>query len=308
MEPITEEQQNYLNYINSGVETQPTHDIVYVSNILNNQNSSYDQASLKFGSLVRNNSVLIDTGYKTINFADGSTMLIMKEWYDSYEMLRQPVIFRNSTIFKNYIYPLLSDESIQFINNMNECKDFNQIINEIMYYKLTLSPKQYLMLSKWSGFTQIFNKIKLYIEQENNKKMFCSFKKKKQLIEFRTNWTKYIKVLSLQYSIQDIDKFTMDAIIDLILNSDYYGIIRINFSNKNIIHEFVNWYNICVIDKKPREFIDTINNITLSTYNNSNEWISGQLNNLVVSNELKSKIMSIINNASIISTLNKQNK
>lgn len=239
---------------------------------------------------------------KQIVFADGVNMFISKEWFDKYEKLKSPVIFRNSNVFKNAIYPLLTGETIRYSGTASECVEFGQLLEEIGYYGIELTSKQMQLLSENSGFNVAVHNVKKFIES-NNKKCCKSISFKNNFKIFNESWKQYIKILTIHHPGAELEKFECQHVFELISSSDHYALITINTMKHNVIFEFVHWFDIVVMQKQPKKFNDYINNFTLTICDDSNDWLKRQLSELPVNGEIKAKIESIIHNASIISNM-----
>lgn len=240
----------------------------------------------------------IENFSKVIKFGDNTSMRISNEWYNKYEKLREPIIFRNGPMFRNVIYPLLTGEQISHYRFEDEYYVLEQLINEIEYYGIQLTPFQINSISR--SFIDMINIVRLYIIKREETCCSSQKKYKMKLIKFNNSWSRYIQIKKEYYPNDNYNKFTADSIMEMITSKEYFTIINLNVQKHNIIFDFVNWFDKTIIKNHQFAFDDYINSLSLNKITNSTQWLESKLLNLPIDSSIKNRISSIVNNANII--------
>lgn len=242
-----------------------------------------------------------DTPYKQIMFADGVSIIISKQWYDAYEKLREPVILRNGTLFKNIVYPLLTGESLVYMKSGNPVEEFGHIISEISYYGVPLKSQQMYDIASNCGLVEYIQSTKQYI----NSKTYCIGKYhkgyKKRFDKFADDWKRYLDILTARHASDRMERFTAESLTEMLLSFDFQTIFVINMQKFNIIFEYVDWFTKVVMKKDLKCLGNYIEGLIVNKDANANSWIEAQLMSLPVDEAIKNKIATIMNNASIMS-------
>lgn len=241
-----------------------------------------------------------DVVYKQITFADGVTMIITKEWYDKYEKLQVPIILRNGLLFKNIIYPLLTKEPLIYLKQGNPFEEFSQILSEINYYGVSLASEQMYDIASNCGLVDFMQTTKEYITSKTYGINNYHRGYKKRFDKFCEDWKQYLDILISRYPNDKMERFIADSLTEMLLSFDFQTLFVINMQMHNVIFEYVDWFNKVVIKKDIKSLSNYIEGIIVHKNSNVNSWIESQLLNLPVQNTIKSKITTIMNNASIM--------
>ena len=236
--------------------------------------------------------------YIQIQFADGQTMMIKREWL-RYENLRQPIIFRNSTIFKRFIYPILNNESVKITFIQNECSELFAFIDELNYYGIELTQQQMQSVAQLYKLNERIARIKQYIEEEilGACNCYCGTKRKYKI--FSKQWNKYFDILLFMHpTMQKL--LNCDCIFQMLMSTPYLNIVKINMTNCNIVYEYIYWFNNSVVKDNKKVFDEYITSKQIEYKIDSNQWIELQIKNIEVTNDVKTKIRAILNNANLM--------
>ena len=255
--------------------------------------------------LVAQTQVPVIAGSELITFPDGFTMYIKREWYDKYEALRAPIIYRNGLIFKNIIYPLLTGETIRYTKSLNECSELGQLLAEISYYQIKLTPEQIQDVAVNSGLTIAIDNTIAFINERSSACFNKTFKRNMNI--FNTQWAKYIDMVAIRYMNDLYKQFTMTFILDILTSPKSYALVILNMRFNNIVFEFLNWLKNSVIEKKTDLFnthiLQILDDLRKKNLIEEKDYFRAKLSGLSMPAEYKKSVNDIMKTSETLKSL-----
>lgn len=244
-------------------------------------------------------------GSVLITFPDGFTMYIKQEWYDKYEALRERIIYRNGLLFKNIIYPLLTGETIRYAKSLNECSELGQLLAEISYYQIKLTPEQIQDVAVNSGLTLAIDNTITFIKEHESACFTRLFKKNMSV--FNSQWAKYIDMVSIRYMNDAYKQFTMTFILDILTSPKSYALVILNMRYNNIVFEFLNWLKNSVINKKSDLFnthiLQILDDLRKKNLIEEKDYFRAKLSGLAMPAEYKKSVNDIMKTSETLRSL-----
>lgn len=246
------------------------------------------------------------SGSVRIRFGDSDdVMYIKREWYDKYPVLQQDIVYRNSRMFREIIYPLLTGETLRYSKSVDECNELGQLLYEIGQYGISLTPEQIQDIARSSGLIKAIEDVKTYIDEHPHG---CFDKYKKNLKIFDDQWTKYIGLFGERFGDKETySRFTSRFIVEILTSSKNYALVVLNMKYHNIVFEFLTWFKSVVIDHEGSKFGIHIGNLQdklrQSNMLGETDYLHSKVDTLNVPEEYKEQFYGILKNNELLLTL-----
>ena len=228
--------------------------------------------------------------YRQITFYDGATLLVKEQWYEKYAKLQSPVIFRDSNIFRNLIYPTLNDESIKMARTGDDCHTLKMFLDELAYYEISISHQKMQEISEMCGFVDTLMKMKSFVE-------------KKKVATFRKIWAKYMTNVIANHPDDDMQLFTAHNLSHMIRSVEYGTLILINSKRNNIIYDFCSWLEKVVLKGNANMFEKYVESCLSTSNVTPAKYLEQQLEGMKLGRNQKDSVSAILQSCSILNTV-----
>jgi hypothetical protein len=188
---------------------------------------------------------------KQVVFSDGRIFFVSDEWVSKCPILNGcPIIYRSSSRFEKYIIPLLYGSSMKSESNDSSI-EIDELLEEVIFYQITLTDDQWLNILQVSSFIEKINKIKGYIQKKEDSSKCSLFSHyKERIASFETLWNGYVGLIAKKKSDDRFNEISYVFIHDMLVGSNFYEITEINKTYSNIIFEFIRWFQSFVCEKR----------------------------------------------------------